>query len=115
MTSTFTWAPDYNTPGQHNPRVFTTNYGDGYQSRLIDGLNYDLPTWELSFTVNTVNFNAIIAFLNAQFTALGGLTSFYWTPPDTGVQALFICKKWKPKPVGYNNWNISATFEQVVA
>ena len=80
-------------------------------SRLGDGLNTDLAKWEVSFTVNTTNFNAIIAFLSGQ----SGVTSFYWTPPDTGIQALFICRKWKPKAIGYNNWNISATFEQVVS
>jgi phage-related protein len=38
--------------------------------------------------------------------------SFYWTPSDTGVQALFVCRSWNLTKTG-SLAELSATFEQV--
>ncbi|HDL6748777.1 TPA: phage tail protein, partial [Yersinia enterocolitica] len=38
--------------------------------------------------------------------------SFYWTPSDTGVQALYVCRSWSMKKTG-PAFELSCTFEQV--
>ncbi|ENE2793512.1 phage tail protein, partial [Yersinia enterocolitica] len=40
------------------------------------------------------------------------IESFYWTPLDTGVRALYVCRSWSMKKTG-PAFELSCTFEQV--
>jgi len=113
MTSTFSWTPDWAYTGQHKPRVFATQFGDGYVQRLINGINTDLRTWNLSFSVRTlVEINAIEAFL----VSMQGATAFYFPLAGLSGQALVICPQWTPpSPAGPGNYTMTATFNEVVA
>ena len=75
-TPTFSWIPDWSYTGQHKPSVLTVQYGDGYQQRLVNGLNTDLRVWNLSFSVRTLaEIEAIESFLRS----MQGATAF-WFP-----------------------------------
>ncbi|EEB1640330.1 phage tail protein, partial [Salmonella enterica subsp. enterica serovar Give] len=38
--------------------------------------------------------------------------AFYWTPSDTGVQKLYVCRSWNMTKTG-PLFELTATFEQV--
>ncbi|MBK1484812.1 phage tail protein, partial [Enterobacter hormaechei] len=44
--------------------------------------------------------------------ARGAVESFYWTPSDTGVRKLFVCRSWNMTKTG-PLFELTATFEQV--
>ncbi|WP_129710769.1 phage tail protein, partial [Priestia megaterium] len=48
------------------------------------------------------------AFLVARMA----VESFYWTPPDTGVQGLYVCRSWSMQKTGAV-YQLTGTFEQV--
>lgn len=48
------------------------------------------------------------AFLKARMA----VEAFYWTPSDTGVQKLFVCRSWNMTKTG-PLFELTATFEQV--
>ena len=111
-TPVFTWSPDYAVPqSAHEPRVFKLKFGDGYAQRAGNGLNTDLPTWTLQWTVSSSTAATILAFFKTQ----AGVTAFLWQGPEDAAQTLWICPKWGSLPGDYNSVVVTATFEQVVA
>jgi phage-related protein len=88
MTETFTWTPDYGAQVTRSPRIREAKFGDGYAQRVGDGLNVDLPKWQLNFTGRTMaEIQAIDEFLRTQ----AGATSFYCTFAD---QYLVMAQEW---------------------
>lgn len=89
--TTFTIAPDKGFSKQTTPRVLTTQFGDGYAHRMIDGLNSINTSWNLTFNSRSITDVAeIIAF----FEAAAGAISFKWTPPDELIEYNVICSEW---------------------
>jgi len=77
MTATFTYAPSFSSVKNSAPRILTATFGDGYQQDLVDGINADLKSWDLSFINRTsTDADAIEAFFSS---TLG--QAFNWTPP----------------------------------
>ena len=110
-TPVMTWSPDYTSQGSHAPRVFGISFGDGYMQRAPNGLNPDLPTWDLTWTTDATTAASIITFLKTQ----GGVTAFLWQGPEDSIQTLWICRKYGSQPSNYNKTIVTATFEQVVS
>lgn len=107
--STFTWIPDAGATCTREPRVRKAQFGDGYEQRAADGINNDLRSWSVSFSVRT---NAEIALIDAFLTTCGGVTAFTWADPD-GNSSTYVCRKWT-RTVGQANIQaISATFDEV--
>ncbi|HLP30989.1 MAG TPA: phage tail protein, partial [Geothrix sp.] len=80
MAQRLPWTPDWAPQGSHQPRVRSVNFGDGYQQDQVDGLNADLPTWEVIFSNRTkAEADAIEAFLRAR----GGADRFLFKIPDS--------------------------------
>lgn len=106
--ATFTYTPDWNASKKMKPRVNKLQFGDGYEVRQADGLNTKLEAWDLMFKRNTVDAEAIDAFL----TARGGVESFNWTNPN-GVASVYVCDEWTTtyNDVGWST--VSATFREV--
>ena len=115
MPETFTWIPQTGFTGERTPDVAVVRLGDGYEQRQVKGINPLLGKYPLTFIgyddLKCVRPNvakAVDAFLRARMA----VESFYWTPPDTGVQALYVCRSWsmqKNKGV----YILTGTFEQV--
>lgn len=107
--ATFTWTPSYNSQVDEEPRVLSNSYGDGYQQRVGDGINNNLPKWAVRFDVRELaEAGAIRDFLRAR----GGVEAFDWTPP-LGSAGKWICRKWSANASGPMTYDISAVFEQV--
>ena len=107
--TTFTYSPNYGAQAQRAPRTKSVKYGDGYELRLVDGINTQPEIWDLQFTNRTsTEALAIDAFL----TALQGTAKFAWTTP-TGVTANFICRTWNMSITWGNVYTVTAKFEQV--
>lgn len=105
---TFSWNPDLGARQSIKPNVAQTKFGDGYELRIKQGLNYKPKTWELSFTGNSGEILPILAFLDAR----GGSESFLWSDP-LGNTALYVCRAWSSNQQNFGVYSITATFEQI--
>lgn len=107
--STFTWVPDWSPSGEESPRVLSVGFGDGYSQEIGDGINTNLPKWELKFSNRSkAEYDAILAFLRAR----NGVEQFIFTAPGESVAQHWLCKTWNPSPWnGGNNHSLTATFE----
>ncbi|WP_333891007.1 phage tail protein [Atlantibacter subterraneus] len=115
MPETFIWKPQKGYSVERTPNVAVVKLGDGYEQRQVRGINPLMDKYALTFIgVNDAKCSkpnmarAAEAFLKARMA----VESFYWTPSDTGVQALFVCRSWNMTKTG-PLYELSATFEQV--
>lgn len=115
MPETFTWNPQSGFTNSRAPNVAVVKLGDGYEQRQTKGINPLMDSYSLTFIgvddekcsrPNTAK--QAEAFIKARMA----VESFYWTPSDTGVQALFVCRTWSQKKTG-SQYELTATFEQV--
>lgn len=115
MPETFIWKPQKGYSVERTPNVSVVKLGDGYEQRQVRGINPLMDKYALTFIgVNDAKCSkpnvarAAEAFLKARMA----VESFYWTPSDTGVQALFVCRSWNMTKTG-PLYELTATFEQV--
>lgn len=107
--ATFTYTPSFTATEQSQPRVRTTQFGDGYSQRLRYGLNTDPKSWQLTFLNRTdTERENILTFLEAR----AGVESFDWTPPRGG-SGKYLCSQWNMDILNCNNNTITATFVEV--
>ena len=106
--TTFTFSPKYGAALSKEPRVKMAQFGDGYQQRVGDGINTIAREWSLNFEGTKSDIDAIDLFLTTE----GGITSFNWTPPS-GASGRWLCRNWSPSINEYDNWTLSATFEEM--
>jgi phage-related protein len=106
--STFTWLPMPGGVQTKRPRVITSQFGDGYQQRIGDGINTNPRSWSLRFTRLTADIDAIEAFLDAR----KGTESFVWVPPR-GLTGKWICAEWSSIEHTDKVQEIFATFNEV--
>lgn len=110
MAETFTYVPSMSSVRHRAPRIKQTKFGNGYRQVYGDGINYNLETWDMVFTVNSdSDKTAIDNFFNTH----GGYTYFDWTNPETGAtQKQYTCPSWSITSLGAGNYTISAVFEE---
>ncbi len=115
MPETFTWSPQKGYSVERTPNVAVVKLGDGYEQRQTKGINPLMARYSLTFrgvedsTCSRANTaKEADAFLKARMA----VESFYWTPSDTGIQALFVCRSWNMTKTG-PLYELTATFEQV--
>ena len=107
--SVFTWSPQ-SVQRPTKPNVHASKFGDGYEQRILFGLNQNPQSWSLSFAFKTAaDFDACDAFLNG----LSGVGAFDWTPPRGASPLRFTCKDWTPTGEVGSIWKLTATFTQV--
>ena len=106
--STFTFIPSYGVSLSVKPNVFGSKFGDGYEQRSVKGINNKPRVWGLRFTGTESNLDLVIAF----FETHNGVTSFDWTPPN-GAAGKWLCREWSRNFSGFNNEEISVTFQEV--
>ena len=103
-------SPTYGTRKNSNPNTKVIKLGDGYESRLIFGLNQNPKTIDLTFVVSETDSDTIETFLDAR--ALDK-ASFTFTPPAESSSSQFVCESWS-KSIPYNNRAvITTTFREV--
>lgn len=115
MPETFTWSPQSGFTGEDTPDVTVVKLGDRYEQRQVNGINPLMGKYPLTFIGyddSKCSRPNVAKEVRAFLVARMAVESFYWTPPDTGVQALYVCRSWsmqKNKGV----YTLTGTFEQV--
>lgn len=104
----FNWLPDLGADRDETPNVTQTKFGDGYESRLANGINSQPSKWTVTFTKPLAQYKEIRAFLRK----CGGVKAFEWTDPE-GETGKYVCRSWKSKQVNFGIFSISGTFEEV--
>jgi phage-related protein len=113
VPETFTWTPQKAYSVERTPTVAVVKLGDGYEQRQVKGINPLMDKYSLTFRgVGGVCRSNSAKDAEAFLKARGAVESFYWTPSDTGVQALFVCRSWNMTKTG-PLFELTATFEQV--
>lgn len=107
----FTTVPSFGVQSRRKPRVLSARFGDGYEQRGGDGINYDPQIWELTFDdrLNTV-IDAVETFFVTNNSAV---VPFDWTPPRAGAAGWYICRTWGRRINAFQTDTLVATFEQV--
>lgn len=105
----FEWPVDWGAAAETTPRVLIAKFGNGYEQRAADGLNWQPRAWDVSFeNRDTSTADDIVEF----FTLMGGVTSFTWAPPR-GTTGKWVCRKWSTSEPNYGSVTIRARFEEV--
>lgn len=114
MPETFTWSPQKGFTASRAPNVAVVKLGDGYEQRQVKGINQLMDSYSLTFmgTDGQCNKPNVAKQAEAFIKARMAVESFYWTPLDTGVRALYVCRSWSMKKTG-PVFELSCTFEQV--
>jgi len=109
-TSTGGTTPDFGASRKSAPAVRSVKFGDGYEQRLVFGLNQNPKEWSLTWTAKS---NSDADAIEAFFDARGGQESFDWTPLDEATPSKWVVSEWN-REFRYANVNtITATFRQV--
>ena len=111
-------VPDKSMSRQAAPRVHIAAFGDGYEQRLVDGINVLEETFSISFNTRTkLEIDDIIDF----FETKAGVTAFNYTIPDTngseasGTETTIkvVCSSWN-KVWNYGDfYSATANFRRV--
>jgi phage-related protein len=106
---TFDWTPK-TAEKTVTPRVKVARFGDGYEQRVVDGINAQAARWSLTFSRETADLDAIEAFLRAR----GAAEAFDWLAPGATATIRVVCREWTRTPhTGLRTGELSCTFEEV--
>jgi len=109
-------APDRSLSRASTPRVLTASFGDGYEQRIVDGINNINETFSISFQNRS---KAEIDDITAFFVSKGGVTSFDYTIPDSNVSPSYettvkvVCDSWNTVYVQTDCYTCTANFRRV--
>jgi phage-related protein len=116
LTPNFFWKPSYQSSSKIEPRIKKIQFGNGYQQRFSDGINFELKILNLSFDNRSeVEAVSILSFLEQR----GAKESFVYNVPTiyskTNQVSKFIAPTWEVNYNFYNNYSIKATLEETAA
>lgn len=114
MPQTFHWSPQKGFTASRAPNVAVVKLGDGYEQRQTKGINPLMDKYTLEFVGvdDRCGRPNVAKEAEAFIKARMAVESFYWTPSDTGIQALFVCRTWSMVKTG-SHYKLAADFEQV--
>ena len=106
--------PDKGFTRSSEPRIFRTDFGDGYEQRLANGINNLVETYGVSFSNRT---KEEIDDITAFFANKGAVTAFTFTIPDSnnsGETAVkVVCDSWSQAYRYGDYYSCNATFRRV--
>ncbi|MFC2552507.1 MAG: phage tail protein [Rodentibacter sp.] len=95
---------------KNEPRRKVNKFGDGYEQRMVDGLNPLLRKYSLTFKVQHKSAVDFDRFLRNK----GGVTAFLFREKANDNQLIkVVCPDWS-KTVGKTHTEFSCSFEEVV-
>jgi len=104
-------APDYGAQKKSEPKTKKVAFGDGYEQRIVFGLNQNPKVWTLTFkNLSETDSDTIETFLDAR---AADSNSFSWSPPDETSTYKWVCESWTKQIPYANRATIQATFRQV--
>ena len=103
-------TPTYGVQKRSKPNTKTVRLGDGYEHRLLFGLNQNPKIFNLTFEVSETDADTIETFLDARAV---DSASFTFTPPGESSSSQFICDSWNKSIPYLNRARVQATFREV--
>ncbi len=97
------------------PRVRRIKFGDGYEARVLDGLNPISMTTTIPWKNRTkLEATVLVDF----FRRHGGHRWFWWVPPNEVARRKFVCPQWTltrstDSPAHSPRYDLSAQFYEV--
>lgn len=107
----FIWTPSYNPAIVSEPRVNVIAFGDGYEQRNTEGINFDLLKLDLVFEKrNIAETTALLHFLHERKAQ----EPFVYTPPiPYDSTKLFVARTWNMSQVFYNNYSVRVLVQEI--
>ena len=113
LTSTVR-RPDKGFTRQSQSRIFKTEFGDGYEQRLANGINNLAESYGVSFSNRT---KEEIDDITAFFASKGAVSNFSFTIPDSNnsgeTTIKVVCDSWSQAYTTGDYYGCSATFRRV--
>ena len=112
---TTTFRPDKGFTRKNSPSIFKTEFGDGYEQRLANGINNLKQEFSINFATRTKeDIDDIVDF----FELKGGVTAFTYTYADSneggGEKAVKVtCDEWQQTWEYADYYSLSCTFRRV--
>ena len=103
-------TPTYGVQKRSKPNTKTVRLGDGYEHRLLFGLNQNPKIFNLTFEVSETDADTIETFLDARAV---DSASFTFTPPGESSSSQFVCEAWDKSIPYLNRARIQVTFREV--
>jgi phage-related protein len=107
-------CPDKGMNKTSAPKVLSASFGDGYEQRLVDGINNLAQSYQVSFNNRTNDeIDDIVQYLDS----LNAVTSFTFTVPDSnngGETAIkVVCDSYSQAYQHDQFYSAQATFRRV--
>ena len=110
-------VPDKTMTKQSTPKVLRASFGDGYEQRIVNGINNIEEEYSVSFRNRLKeDIDDIVVFLDGK----GGVTKFPFTIPDsnntttTGEHTIqVVCENYSTNYEHDNFYSLAATFRRV--
>ena len=114
LTSTVR-VPDKGMSRSTEPVRHTVQFGDGYQQRMVEGINPLKETYSVAFSNRS---RAEIDDITAFFESKKAVTAFSFTIPDTNSGGnertiKVVCSKWSPSYTNGVGSSLTANFDGV--
>ena len=103
-------TPTYGVQKRSKPNTKTVKLGDGYEHRLLFGLNQNPKIFNLTFEVSETDADTIETFLDARAV---DSASFTFTPPGESSSSQFVCEGWNKSIPYLNRARVQVTFREV--
>ena len=103
-------SPTYGVQKRSKPNTKTVKLGDGYEHRLLFGLNQNPKIFNLTFEVSETDADTIETFLDARAV---DSASFTFTPPGESSSSQFVCESWNKSIPYLNRARVQVTFREV--
>ena len=103
-------TPTYGVQKRSQPNTKTVKLGDGYEHRLLFGLNQNPKIFNLTFEVSETDADTIETFLDARAV---DSASFTFTPPGESSSSQFVCESWNKSILYLNRARVQVTFREV--
>jgi len=103
-------TPTYGVQKRSKPNTKTVKLGDGYEHRLLFGLNQNPKIFNLTFEVSETDADTIETFLDARAV---DSASFTFTPPGESSSSQFVCESWNKSIPYLNRARVQVTFREV--
>jgi len=116
LVPSFFWKPSYTSNIAFEPNIINIQFGNGYQQRIPNGINFDLLKFEATFE-NRMEMEAVsmLHFLDQR----GGAQAFIYNVPTiyskSNFNTKFIAPNWNVTYNSYNNYTIKVRIEEVAA
>lgn len=85
------WLPDWPVSMEREPRIRIAKFGDGYEQRIIDGLNPMQTTWHVSWKMRA---RTLLVDMETYLTAQYG-AAFPFLDPQTEAIVQVFCDSWQ--------------------